>query len=97
MSQFSASSGSVAAAGAGTASASNASSTGSSKRRVSYFYHSDVGLYYYGPGHPMKPHRLRMTHQLLLSYGLYRKMEVRFYYPSSRRSVTTQYLTGACS
>lgn len=24
----------------------------------------------------MKPHRLRMTHQLLLSYGLYRKMEV---------------------
>ena len=36
----------------------------------------DVGLYYYGPGHPMKPHRLRMTHQLLLAYGLYRKMEV---------------------
>ena len=27
-------------------------------------------------GHPMKPHRLRMTHQLILSYGLYRKMEV---------------------
>ena len=24
----------------------------------------------------MKPHRLRMTHQLILSYGLYRKMEV---------------------
>lgn len=36
----------------------------------------DVGLYYYGPGHPMKPHRLRMTHQLILAYGLYRKMEV---------------------
>jgi histone deacetylase 1/2 len=47
-----------------------------SKRRVSYFYQGDVGLYYYGPGHPMKPHRLRMTHQLLLAYGLYRKMEV---------------------
>ena len=46
------------------------------KRRVSYFYQNDVGLYYYGPGHPMKPHRLRMTHQLILSYGLYRKMEV---------------------
>jgi hypothetical protein len=44
------------------------------KRRVSYFYHSDVGLYYYGPGHPMKPHRLRMTHQLILAYGLYRKI-----------------------
>lgn len=48
----------------------------STKRRVSYFYHSDVGLHYYGPGHPMKPHRLRMAHQLILSYGLYRRMEV---------------------
>lgn len=56
-----------------TTSSSNSSTT---KRRVSYFYHSDVGLYYYGPGHPMKPHRLRMTHQLILAYGLYRKMEV---------------------
>eukprot|EP01035_Chromulina_nebulosa_P017258 gene17258-22789_t len=55
---------------------SSNSGSGSTKRRVSYFYHSDVGLYYYGPGHPMKPHRLRMTHQLILSYGLYRKMEV---------------------
>lgn len=33
-------------------------------------------MHYYGPGHPMKPHRLRMTHQLILAYGLYRKMEV---------------------
>lgn len=48
----------------------------STKKRVSYYYDGEVGLYYYGPGHPMKPHRLRMTHQLLLSYGLYRKMEV---------------------
>jgi histone deacetylase 1/2 len=46
------------------------------KKRVSYFYQEDVGLHYYGPGHPMKPHRLRMTHQLILAYGLYRKMEV---------------------
>ena len=29
-----------------------------------------------GPGHPMKPHRMRMTHSLLLNYGLYRKMEI---------------------
>lgn len=49
---------------------------GPTKRRVSYFYQSDVGLYYYGPGHPMKPHRMRMAHQLILAYGLYRKMEV---------------------
>lgn len=36
----------------------------------------DVGNYYYGQGHPMKPHRIRMTHNLLLNYGLYRKMEI---------------------
>ena len=36
----------------------------------------DVGNYYYGQGHPMKPHRIRMTHNLLLNYGIYRKLEV---------------------
>jgi len=47
-----------------------------SKKRVAYYYDGDVGNYYYGQGHPMKPHRIRMTHNLLLNYGLYRKMEV---------------------
>lgn len=45
-----------------------------------YFKHiiflGDIGNYYYGQGHPMKPHRIRMTHNLLLNYGLYRKMEI---------------------
>ena len=36
----------------------------------------DIGNYYYGQGHPMKPQRMRMTHNLLLNYGLYRKMEI---------------------
>ena len=26
-------------------------------------------------GHPMKPHRVRMTHNLIVNYGLYRKMD----------------------
>jgi len=46
-----------------------------SKRRVSYFYQPDVGHFYYGPSHPMKPHRIKLAHHLVLSYGLYRKME----------------------
>ena len=29
-----------------------------------------MGNYHYGPGHPMKPHRLTLTHNLLLAYGL---------------------------
>ena len=64
----------------------------SKKPVVAYYYDGDVGNYYYGisnhlpsspphtrssgPGHPMKPHRMRMTHSLLLNYGLYRKMEI---------------------
>mmetsp|Transcript_29480 Transcript_29480/g.43077 ORF Transcript_29480/g.43077 Transcript_29480/m.43077 type:complete len:174 (+) Transcript_29480:50-571(+) len=47
-----------------------------SKRRVSYFYDAEVGNYHYGQGHPMKPHRVRMTHNLVVNYGLYRRMEV---------------------
>lgn len=46
------------------------------KQRVSYFYDQEVGHFYYGPGHPMKPHRLKLTHHLLLSTGLYRKLDV---------------------
>ena len=29
-----------------------------------------------GQGHPMKPHRLALTHSLVLNYGLYKMMEV---------------------
>ena len=47
-----------------------------SSRRVCYYYDGDIGNYYYGQGHPMKPHRIRMTHNLVLNYGLYRKMEI---------------------
>mmetsp|Transcript_22236 Transcript_22236/g.68625 ORF Transcript_22236/g.68625 Transcript_22236/m.68625 type:complete len:452 (-) Transcript_22236:25-1380(-) len=46
------------------------------KQRVSYFYDTDVGHFYYGPGHPMKPHRLKLAHHLILSTGLYRKLDV---------------------
>ena len=58
------------------------------KDRIAYFYHGriqidqnrlfleDIGNYYYGPGHPMKPQRLRLTHNLILTYKLYRFLEV---------------------
>uniref|UniRef100_A0A8C5PQA3 Histone deacetylase 2 n=1 Tax=Leptobrachium leishanense TaxID=445787 RepID=A0A8C5PQA3_9ANUR len=51
-------------------------SQGGGKKKVCYYYDGDIGNYYYGQGHPMKPHRIRMTHNLLLNYGLYRKMEI---------------------
>ena len=47
-----------------------------SKSKVVYFYDPDVGNFHYGPGHPMKPHRLSVTHSLVLNYGLHKKMQV---------------------
>jgi len=49
---------------------------GGHSRKVEYFYDPDVGNYYYGSAHPMKPHRVRLTHHLLVNYGLYRQMNV---------------------
>ena len=53
-----------------------AAPTGADKKTVAYFYDSDVGNYAYVAGHPMKPHRIRMAHSLIMNYGLYKKMEI---------------------
>ena len=45
--------------------------------QVSYFYDPEIGNYYYGTGHPMKPHRVKMAHSLVVHYGLASHMEVR--------------------
>eukprot|EP00775_Hariotina_reticulata_P007102 gene7102-7315_t len=45
------------------------------KRKVSYFYDSDLGDFYYGPTHPMKPHRVRMAHDLIVRYDLYKHLQ----------------------
>lgn len=40
------------------------------RHRTTYFYHSGVGDFHYGAKHPMKPHRMTLTHELVLAYGL---------------------------
>jgi len=45
-------------------------------KKVSYYYHEDIGHFYYGLHHPMKPHRIRMTHQLVLAYEIYKDLKV---------------------
>lgn len=44
--------------------------------RICYFYDEDVGNFYYAANHPMKPHRIRMAHNLVLAYDLYSKMRI---------------------
>jgi histone deacetylase 1/2 len=58
-----------------------------SKRRVCYFYDAEVGNYYYWQGHPMKPHRIRMTHALLAHYGLLDQMQVLRPHPARDRDL----------
>ena len=48
----------------------------STKKNIAYFFDPDVGNFHYGPGHPMKPHRLAVTHNLVLHYGMDKKMQM---------------------
>lgn len=43
---------------------------------IAYMFDEDVGLFHYGPKHPMKPFRIAVTHSLVRSFGLDRKMTV---------------------
>lgn len=77
-------------AGASTATGGSAlaSMTRSQPKKVAYFYDSDVGNYAYVAGHPMKPHRIRMAHSLIMNYGLYTKMEIYRAKPASKYEMT---------
>ncbi|KAF5743738.1 Histone deacetylase 6 isoform 1 [Tripterygium wilfordii] len=78
------------------AGASLPSGPDATKRRVSYFYEPSIGDYYYGQGHPMKPHRIRMAHNLIVHYSLHRRMEINRPFPAGandiRRFHTDEYV-----
>ncbi len=44
------------------------------RKKISYFHDPDVTNYYYGEGHPMKPVRMALTNNLVVNYGLAKKM-----------------------
>jgi len=58
------------------------------KNRVAYFYDPEIGNYYYAPGHPMKPHRIRMAHNLILNYRVYEHLNVYRPFPASKLEMT---------
>eukprot|EP01066_Platyproteum_vivax_P011975 Platyproteum_vivax@DN5436_c0_g1_i1.p1 len=45
-------------------------------QKVAYFYDPDIGSYYYGKGHPMKPQRIKMAHVLINAFEIYRDMSI---------------------
>ena len=46
-------------------------------KTVAYYYDEEVGNVNYGGGNPMRPHRVRLTHNLVENYGLNRKLLVQ--------------------
>jgi len=59
-----------------------------SRPKVAYFYDPEVGNFHYGQLHPMKPHRLSVTHSLVLNYNLHKKMQVFRPYIASMPDMT---------
>eukprot|EP01066_Platyproteum_vivax_P007400 Platyproteum_vivax@DN2889_c0_g1_i1.p1 len=45
-------------------------------KKVCYFYHDSIGHFHYGPHHPMRPHRVRMTHELIKAYDMLDKLAI---------------------
>jgi histone deacetylase 1/2 len=66
----------------------SAALSSSSPKKVAYFYDSDIGNYAYVTGHPMKPHRIRLAHSLIMQYNLYQKMEIYRAKPATRGEMT---------
>lgn len=44
--------------------------------KCAYVYDSTVSNFYYGKGHPMKPHRYALTNSLIYSYNLDKHMDI---------------------
>jgi acetoin utilization protein AcuC len=45
--------------------------------KTAFIYSDDFAKYDYGPGHPLKPFRLKLTHDLIEAYGLLSLRDVR--------------------
>jgi acetoin utilization protein AcuC len=46
--------------------------------KTAFIYSDDFAKYDYGPGHPLKPYRLKLTHDLIRAYGLLSLPDISF-------------------
>ncbi|KAJ3423764.1 histone deacetylase rpd3 [Anaeramoeba flamelloides] len=58
------------------------------KKRVSYLYDSYIDKFNYGGDHPMKPKRIRLTHDLIEGYGLLSEMKVSTIIPATTKDLS---------
>jgi len=57
-------------------------------KKITYMYDPEIGNFYYGRSHPMKPLRVQMTHSLIVNYGLHESMNVLRPYHASYEQLT---------
>lgn len=55
--------------------------------KVSFHYNPEVEQFHFGRSHPMKPWRLQLTKQLIVSYGLNRAMDHYVAVPATREEI----------
>ena len=58
--------------------------SGNDRKRIDYFYDALIGNFNYGEGHPMRPHRVRLTHNLVVRYGLFQHLNIFRPKPASK-------------
>eukprot|EP00833_Pecoramyces_ruminatium_P015414 jgi/Orpsp1_1/1189446/evm.model.d7180000072122.1 len=58
------------------------------KKKVVYFYNSDISYHDLGSNHPLKPYRLRMAHTLIIEYDLGYHMDILKAKPATNLELT---------
>ena len=61
--------------------------SGNDRKRIDYFYDALIGNFNYGEGHPMRPHRVRLTHNLVVRYGLFQHLNIFRPKPASKATL----------
>jgi histone deacetylase 1/2 len=61
---------------------------------VAYFYDEELCNYNYGGGNPMRPHRVRLTHNLVHNYNLDKKLWVRRPEPRTEEQISMFHADG---
>ncbi|OAG32179.1 histone deacetylase 3 [Nematocida displodere] len=56
-------------------------------KRIAYFYSEHTGNFHYGTGHPMKPHRVAVTHSIVFAYDLEKYMDVFKIKPATKHEL----------
>ena len=67
------------------------------QKSVAYFYDEELANYNYGGGNPMRPHRVRLTTNLVSGYGLTNKMQLLRPVARTREEIMLFHADGECA